>query len=225
MKALFINGGPRKNWSTFKMLESAMKGAAEAGAETEMIHLFDYNFHGCRSCLACKLKNSKTGGVCAVKDDLRPILEKAHDADVIVIGSPTYFSDVTGDTRSFMERLLYPVLSYNPKTDEKGNLQMSLLGRTIPNAVIYTMGSTEEAGAAYNHMIKDNKNFLQMLYGCSEALCSYDTYMMSDYSRYDIMPGTEERRAKQRDEQFPKDLEAAYDLGKRLVEMAKVANA
>lgn len=221
MKALFINGGPRKNWSTCQMLESAMKGAAEAEAETEMIHLFDYNFHGCRSCLACKLKNAKTNGVCAIKDELRPVFEKAHEADVIVIGSPIYFSDVTGDTRSFMERLLYPVLSYNPKSDDKGNLQMSLLGRTIPNAMIYTMGSTEEAGAAYNRMIEDNKNFLQMLYGYSEALCSYDTYMMTDYSRYDIMPGTEERRAKHRDEQFPKDLKAAFELGKRLVEKAK----
>lgn len=220
MKALFINGGPRKNWTTVKMLENAMKGAVDAGAETELIHLYDYNFTGCKSCLACKMKNAKTNGVCAVRDDLRPILEKAHDADVLVIGSPVYFSDTTGVSRAFMERLLYPVLSYNPKFDpETGVPQMSLLGRTVPNAMIYTMGSTEEAGAAYNHMIEENKKFLQMLYGYSEALCSYDTYMMSDYSRYDVMPGTEERRAKHRDEQFPKELEAAYDLGKRLVEM------
>ena len=53
----------------------------------------------------------------------------------------------------------------------------------------------------------------------AEDMCSYDTYMMSDYSRYDILDGVEERRAKHRDEQFPKDLEAAYDLGKRLVGM------
>ena len=43
MKALFINGSPRKNWITFKMLDSAMKGAAEAGAETEIIH--EHEFH------------------------------------------------------------------------------------------------------------------------------------------------------------------------------------
>lgn len=218
MKALFVNGGPRKQWSTFKMLESAMKGAESAGAETEMIHLYDVHFNGCMSCLACKMKNAKTNGVCAIKDNLRPVLEKAHDADVIVIGSPIYFSDVTGVTRAFMERLMYPVLSYNPKTDEAGNLQMSLLGKTIPNAMIYTMGSTEEAGAAYEHFIEENKKFLQMLFGDSEVLCTYDTYMMNDYSRYDMMEGVEERRAKQRDEQFPKDLEAAYELGKRLVE-------
>ena len=218
MKALFVNGGPRKQWSTFKMLESAMKGAESAGAETEMIHLYDVHFNGCMSCLACKMKNAKTNGVRAIKDNLRPVLEKAHDADVIVIGSPIYFSDVTGVTRAFMERLMYPVLSYNPKTDEAGNLQMSLLGKTIPNAMIYTMGSTEEAGAAYEHFIEENKKFLQMLFGDSEVLCTYDTYMMNDYSRYDMMEGVEERRAKQRDEQFPKDLEAAYELGKRLVE-------
>ena len=218
MKALFVNGGPRKQWSTFKMLESAMKGAESAGAETEMIHLYDVHFNGCMSCLACKMKNAKTNGVCAIKDNLRSVLEKAHDADVIVIGSPIYFSDVTGVTRAFMERLMYPVLSYNPKTDEAGNLQMSLLGKTIPNAMIYTMGSTEEAGAAYEHFIEENKKFLQMLFGDSEVLCTYDTYMMNDYSRYDMMEGVEERRAKQRDEQFPKDLEAAYELGKRLVE-------
>lgn len=98
---------------------------------------------------------------------------------------------------------------------------MSLLGKTIPNAMIYTMGGTEEAGAAYDPMIEENRKFLQMLYGYSEALCSYDTYMMNDYSRYDIMPGTEERRAKQRDEQFPVDLQNAYELGARLVQKAK----
>ena len=165
MKALFINGSPRKNWSTFKMLEQAMKGADDAGAETEIIHLYDVHFNGCISCLACKLKNSKTNGICAIKDNLRPILKKTHEADVIVIGSPIYFSDTTGMTRAFKERLKFPDLSYNPKADEAGNIQMSLLGKTIPNAMIYTMGGTEEAGAAYNPMIEDNKRFLQMLYG------------------------------------------------------------
>ena len=41
MKALFFNGSPRKNWTTVKMLDEAMKGAAEAGADVELIHLYD----------------------------------------------------------------------------------------------------------------------------------------------------------------------------------------
>lgn len=41
MKALFINGSPRKKWNTVKVLESAMKGAQEAGAECELVNLYD----------------------------------------------------------------------------------------------------------------------------------------------------------------------------------------
>jgi len=62
MKALFINGSPRKNGNTAKLLKWAMEGAAEAGAETELINLYDrsLNFKGCMSCFACKLKGGKT---------------------------------------------------------------------------------------------------------------------------------------------------------------------
>ena len=69
VKAMFVNGSPRKGWNTAKMLESAMQGATEAGAECEMVHLYVINFHGCKSCFACKLKNSKTNGVCAIRDE------------------------------------------------------------------------------------------------------------------------------------------------------------
>lgn len=48
-----------------------------------------------------------------IKDDLRPVLEKAHEADVLVIGSPVYFSYPSGMTRSFMERLIFPHFTYD----------------------------------------------------------------------------------------------------------------
>lgn len=225
MKALFFNGSSRKNWTTVKMLESAIKGTADAGAETELIHLYDIDFKGCKSCLACKLKNAKTNGVCAIRDDLRPILEKAHDADVLVIGSPIYFSYPTGEVRSFLERLLFPILSYNPKVDEEtGEYKSSLLSKYVPTAMIYTMGVPGEEMAAAGHypeIFGENAKFLKDLYGYTETLCTYYSYQFSDYSRYDVAPGTKERRDAYRDGQFPKDLEAAYQLGKRLVEKAK----
>ena len=76
MKAIFINGSPRKNKNTAQMLEAAMRGAQEAGAEIEMIHLYSLNYQGCKSCFACKLKGNKVNGLCAIKDELQPILEK-----------------------------------------------------------------------------------------------------------------------------------------------------
>ena len=226
MKAIFINGGPRKNWTTMKMMEQTMKGASDAGAETEVIHLYDYNFHGCKSCFACKLKNAKTNGVCAIKDGLRPVLEKVHEADVIVMGSPIYFSYPTGDLRSFMERLMFPLLSYNPKVDENGEMQKSLLGKYVPTAMIYTMGVPTIQMAIDGHypeIFGENARFLEQLFGYTETLCSYSSYQFGDYSRYDVIEGTQEHRAKYREEQFPIDLQKAYELGKRLTEMAKEA--
>lgn len=52
MKALFINGSPRKNGNTAKLLQRAMEGARDAGAEVEMVNLYDHslNYKGCMSC-------------------------------------------------------------------------------------------------------------------------------------------------------------------------------
>ena len=140
MKAIFINGSPRKNWNTAQMLDSAMKGAADAGLEVERINLFDYEFTGCRSCFACKIKNSKTNGVCAIRDSIRPVIEKCQDADVIVIGSPVYFGYPTGSVRSLVERLLFPLDTY--LFDEQGN-RRKVPHKPVQTALIYTMNCPE----------------------------------------------------------------------------------
>ncbi|MBQ9565928.1 MAG: flavodoxin family protein [Synergistaceae bacterium] len=219
MKALFLNGSPRKNWNTHKMLESAMKGAAEAGAETELVHLYDSAFKGCVSCFACKVKGNKTGGLCAFKDTLTPTLEKAHAADVIVIGSPVYFSYPTGPVRSFLERLMFPVLRYDLE-------DRRVIKKTIPTAMIYTMNCPEAMMEQVNYptLLSPNEQALKMLFGYSETLCACNTYQFTDYSRYDVTMFKESDKAKQREEQFPKDLQNAYELGKRLVNLAREKN-
>jgi multimeric flavodoxin WrbA len=59
MKAILLNGSPRKNWNTHKLLMEAERGAKEMGAETEIIHLYDLNYTDCRSCFACKVKGNQ----------------------------------------------------------------------------------------------------------------------------------------------------------------------
>jgi len=139
IKALFVNGGPRKNCNTEKMLQSAMKGASEAGAETTYVRLYELNVAGCKSCFACKLKNAKTDGVCILKDDLRKVLEIAREADIIVIGSPVYFGYPSGETRSFMERLLFPNYTYDLSPEGKPLVPINRK-RT---AMIFTMNPPE----------------------------------------------------------------------------------
>lgn len=220
MKAMFVNGSPRKNWNTHRMLESAMKGASDSGAECEMIHLYDYSYKGCVSCFACKVKNSRTHGLCAYRDELRPVLERALTCDVIVMGTPIYYSLPTGMMRSFMERLLFPAMSYSH--DKDGNPIRAFNG-TIYTATILTMNCTEELAANFGYpaVIEANAFGLRYVMGYTETLCAYNTVQFTDYSRYDANNFDGDERMRYRDEHFPEDLRKAYDLGKRLVEMAK----
>lgn len=217
MKAIFINGSPRKKWNTHEVLLSAMKGAEAAGAETELYHLYDLQFKGCMSCFACKLKNSRTEGVCAIRDELRPILEKCKEADIIVLGSPIYYSSVTGVMRAFMERLMFPAGSYELDENCVPNYYFKEGKRT---ALIYTMNITEEAlkDWQYREILSPNSSCMKQIFGYCEELYVCNTYQFSDYSKYAFNLFKEEDKARYHKEHFPIDLQKAFELGKRLVE-------
>lgn len=218
IQALFVNGGPRKNNNTAQMLRSAMRGAEEAGAQTELVNLYDIDFHGCRSCFACQLKNAKTDGVCAIKDPLRPILEKARQTDVIVIGSPVYFSYPTGSTSAFMERLVFPNFTYD--YDGQGQRRRPIIEKQT--AMIFTMNIPEQAMPEWQYptLLGTCAKQLEENFGHSETLYACNTYQFADYSRYAFTYFSEEEKRRYRDEHFPKDLENAFALGQRLVKQA-----
>lgn len=219
MKAIFFNCSPRKNKNTALMLKEAMKGAEAAGAETELVNIYDIQFQGCKSCFACKLKNSKTNGICAIKDDLRPVLERARQADVVVIGSPVYYSYPTGMMRSLFERLLFPIGTYH----YENGVQKVLRDKVIPSAMIFTMNCPEDymRQIGYTPILEENTKILKAIYGYAETLYACNTYQFNDYSRYDFTLFSEEEKRKYRDEHFHIDLQNAYALGTRLVEKAQ----
>jgi hypothetical protein len=79
MKVMAFNGSPRKKkWNTVTLLKSALEGAASAGAETELVQLYDLDFSGCISCFSCKKRSRKADGVCSVQDDLTAVLERVR---------------------------------------------------------------------------------------------------------------------------------------------------
>ena len=212
MKAIGVNGSPRKKWNTAILLEKALKGAGSQGAKTELFHLYDLNYKDCISCFACKKKTGKSYGKCAVRDGLTPVLRKVNAADVIILGSPIYFGSVTGEMRSFMERLFFSLMTY---TDPPG----SLLSRKVRTAFIYTLGATQEMARERGfdkHMVA-NEMLMKMMLGASETLCSYDTYQFEDYSKVYAPRFDPEQKAKVRAEVFPIDCEKAFEMGARLV--------
>ena len=210
MKVIAVNGSPRKQWNTATLLEKALEGAASQGAETELIHLYDVNFKGCISCFACKTKGGASYGTCGVFDELTPILEKANSADAFVLGSPIYFGTVTGEMRSFMERLLFPSLAYS-------NPPQSLFGRKINTGFIYTMNCPEETIKDFGGQHIDINQFaLGMVFGACESLLSFETLQFKDYSKIVSDLFNVEEREKRRREIFPQDCRKAFEMGIRL---------
>lgn len=210
MYVLAINGSPRKNWNTATLLNKALEGAASQGTTTtELIHLYDLNFKGCVSCFACKLKGGKSYGKCAYKDDLTPVLEKIEKADVVILGSPIYLSNVTGEMRSLMERMLFQYLVY----DEN----YTSLAKQKSIGLIYTMNIKEDMLEKYEYdrFFVNNENTYKRIFGIVESLLSTDTYQFSDYSKYEVTSFDESAKAKRRQEVFPEDCKNAFDMGVR----------
>lgn len=203
-----INGSPRKSWNTATLLTKALEGAASQEAETELVHLYDLNFKGCTSCFACKRKDGKGYGKCAMNDDLTLILERVESADALILGSPIYFGTVTGEMRSFMERLIFPYLVYD-------ETHSSLITRKIPVGLIYTMNVTENwmAELGYEQYFKSSEMLFERVFGLAESLCSYDTYQFDDYSKYVNTIFDPVKKATRRKEVFPKDCEKAFAMG------------
>ena len=217
-KMILLNASPRKNKNTAQILESVMKGAQEAGAEAELIHLVSMKFKGCMSCFACKRTGNKCNGLCAYKDELRPLLEKILQADAFVMGSPIYWSYPTGMFRNVIERLLFPILRYD--LDEKTGGASKYIDKQMKTALIYTMNNTPERYDLVNYgtILAPDQQYMQMMFGSCEVLNVHNTWQFPDYSKYDSSAIDIAEKEWYRDNQFPKDLQAAYELGKRLIE-------
>jgi multimeric flavodoxin WrbA len=206
-KVIILNGSPRKNWNTYKMCESFANGVKESGAEAEIINLYDVDFKGCRSCFVCKLKGGKNFGRCAYPDGLTPILEEISQADGVVLASPIYFGDVTGVTRSLIERLLFPFFEYKEGYP-------SIAPKKLKTAVIYTMNVNEElANEMYQDLFGKIEWFMEIAFTKPIRICAYDTYQFADYDKYVCETFDKNHKMKQKEEQLPKDLQKAYQAG------------
>jgi len=212
MKAIAINGSPRKACNTATLLQKALDGAEAAGANIEMIHLYDLDYKGCNSCFACKLKNRPWIRCCVMKDGLTGLLHNILASDVILLGSPIYLGSMTGEMHSFFDRLIYPVVSYRERQTS------DYTGRKT-SGFIYTMNVTKSQMEEDNYRIlfERNKKYLERFNGPSEYMLSMDTYQFDDYTRYDASKYDEKHKAEVRKNQFAADCRDAFEMGARLV--------
>jgi multimeric flavodoxin WrbA len=212
MNVMAFNGSPRKkNWNTVTLLNNALEGAASAGAETELIQLYDLNFSGCISCFSCKKISRKKDGVCAVQDDLTSVLDRVRNADAMIIGTPVYYGAESASTRALLERLCFPYNKYSK--DRK-----SLFPRRISTALIYTMNVGQELleTLGYDRHFSITKTALERHFGTCELLLCTDTLQFDDYSKYESEMFDTEAKIKRHAEVFPNDCKRAFELGVRV---------
>jgi len=102
MKVVALNGSARKNGNTAILLNTVLEELQREGMETELIQMAGSALPGCRACYKCfKNKNRH----CSVETDmLNEVIDKMLAAEGILLGSPTYFSDVSANMRAFIER-------------------------------------------------------------------------------------------------------------------------
>ena len=102
MKAVAINGSPRKGGNTEILLKQVLAPLASDGWDTEFVQLGGKDIRGCQACYHCfDTKNSR----CGQKNDFfNHCMEKMVAADAIILGSPTYFTDVSAEMKALLDR-------------------------------------------------------------------------------------------------------------------------
>lgn len=110
MKILGIVGSRRKKGNTYSTVKKVLESAKENNAETKLINLSDYKINPCTGCEGCK-----DSFKCIIKDDFDSIVSLIQNADGVVIGSPTYWYNVSADMKLFIDRC-YSLIKFS-KTD------------------------------------------------------------------------------------------------------------
>jgi len=212
MKLIAICGSARKHGNTASMLQQVIDGAKSAGAETELVNLFDLDYKGCTGCHSCKLKDKKFYAHCVVNDGLKPLLKRIEESDIIVLGSPVYYGNLSGQMRSFTDRLLFQYLDY-------GGTSSGPKPKEFKTALIATMNVNEEIyiERGFKNTLENFATIMSRTLGSCELLILTSTVQFDDYSKYVYLMPDKEEKSNRNPKIAQKDLQRAFDLGIRLV--------
>lgn len=102
MKAIAINGSARKDGNTAILIKEVFSILEKENIRCELVQLANEPIHGCKACDQCYKKKDNT---CIQKDDIvNHCIEKMIQADAIILGSPTYFSNITPEMKALIDR-------------------------------------------------------------------------------------------------------------------------
>ncbi len=104
MKIVAYNGSPKgKHSTTHLMINEVLKGAKEEGADVVNYTLAEKTIHHCKGCLHCWYKEKN---ICVLKDDMEDAISHFKDMDILILGTPLYFDNVSGMLKVFLDRCI-----------------------------------------------------------------------------------------------------------------------
>jgi len=102
MRVVAFNGSPRPKGNTSLLIGRVFDELQAEGIETELVQVGGQPIHGCRACYAC-FKNAN--GHCVFDDDiLNQCVDKMREADGIILGSPTYYANISSELKALIDR-------------------------------------------------------------------------------------------------------------------------
>lgn len=136
MKVVGFVGSPRKKGNTTSIVNEVLRGAASAGAETGIFNLNELSIRGCQACYKCQTPEGK----CVQTDGMAPLYDEIFGADAVVFGSPVFMLQVTGQMKTFIDRLF--ALLYL-KDGQPGAFRNKIRGKKA--VTVYSQGQPETA--------------------------------------------------------------------------------
>ncbi|WP_407312698.1 flavodoxin family protein [Desulfosporosinus sp. SB140] len=161
MKVVAFNGSPRVNGNTIQSLKIVLAELEKEGIETEIVQLGGRKVFGCLACGQCsKTKNNR----CARKDDeMNTFIQKMEESDGIIIGSPTYFSNVSTEVKALIDRC--------------GCVSKSNGGNLLRGKVGASVVSVRRAGSTFTY------SAINFFFGIAEMIICSSSYWNMTLSR------------------------------------------
>jgi multimeric flavodoxin WrbA len=133
VKIIGFNASPRKSGNTAWAISQILESAAEAGAETQTFHSGELNISPCKGCLGCV-----KGDGCVVNDDMQAIYAALKQADALVLGSPLYMAQMSGQAKVFTDRLFAQITPrFSPRFKEENAGKKLIL--------VFTQGNPDQS--------------------------------------------------------------------------------
>ena len=139
MKVVAFNGSARKEGNTDILIKAVLAEVEKEGIDTEIVNLRNSNIQGCKACGKCFEKQNQR---CVFKNDIaNDCIEKMLSADGVLLGSPTYFTDVSTEMKALIDRAGYVAKANNDMFQRKVGASVVAVRRAGSNHVFTTMNN------------------------------------------------------------------------------------